>query len=133
MKMKLWLIGLSALFSVALFARDGKDEAVVYVFGYSTSFSDSTIVLTAVQPLRGATLEAKTKFLSGREAYSYQLQSYLESRNPAAQTCAVFFNKKRAKLEKKYVALRNRIKANKNVKLVELDAATFAFTPLVQP
>ncbi|MCH5181879.1 MAG: hypothetical protein J1F06_04525 [Prevotellaceae bacterium] len=90
-------------------------------------------MLTSVQPLPGVTLESRTKFLPGREGYSYQLKTYLESREPKVQTCAVFFAKTRARLEKKYVALRNRLKANKKVRLRELGASEFTFAPSVLP
>lgn len=131
MKLKLWLVGLSALFSSVLSAQNGKN-ATVYIFGYSTAFNDSAVVLTSVQPLHGVTLEAKTGFLPGREIYSRQLKAYLESRDSTPQTCAVFFAKTRAKLEKKYAAVRYRMKMNKNIKLRELSASDFTFVSVAR-
>ena len=49
----------------------------MYMFGFSASFQDSIIYMTDVQEIEGVWYDTKTKFLLGREHYSYQLKEYL--------------------------------------------------------
>lgn len=134
MKLKTGLLGFLAVCSIAVLpAQRTKDDATVYLFGYSAAFNDSTVFLTSVQPLKGVALSHKTRFLPHREAYSAQLKAYLESREPYVQTCAVFFAGSRAKLEKKYAMVRARLKSSRKVKLQELSGAEFQFTRIENP
>lgn len=83
----------------------------IYIFGFSASFNDSTIYFTDIQHIDSAWIENKTKFLLGRENYSYQLRDYLsENKSQPHRTCVVVFafnkkdiNKKLANMKKKYI------------------------------
>lgn len=46
----------------------------MFMFGFSASFQDSIIYMTDVQEIEGAWYDTKTKFLLGRQHYSYQAQ-----------------------------------------------------------
>ena len=81
--------------------EQGKSPRTMYVFGMAASFNDSTVCFTPVEQVKGAWVSQKSKFLLGREEYSYQLRQYLaDSMAMANRTCITFFGKKQAKLEK---------------------------------
>lgn len=80
----------------------------VYMFGFAASFQDSIIYMTDIQDVQGAWMETKSKFLLGRDNYSYQLKNYLETQEQPQRVCVVFFAKNRKKAEKMYVKLRKK-------------------------
>ena len=88
----------------------------VYMFGFAASFQDSVVYITDIQDVKGAWLDSKTKFLEGRDNYSYQLKEYFaDSLQMPQRICMTFFatNKKKAerkkeKLLKKYVDKKKR-------------------------
>ncbi len=78
----------------------------MYMFGFAASFNDSTVYFTDIQEVDSAWIETKTNFLLGREYYSNQLRNYLKFRQQPNRTCIVMFDKKKSKLEKKYLKLK---------------------------
>ena len=72
-----------------------------HIFGFATSFNDSTVYLTEIQYVDSAYI-GKSNFLFSRENYSYQLQNYLKSKGIANPTCVTTFAKKQKNIEKKY-------------------------------
>ena len=92
------------------FAKKVKTDHM-YMFGFSASFKDSTIYITDIQDVQGAWYNTKTKFLLGRDNYSYQLKEYMANQQQQPnRVCMVFFatSKKKAekqlqKIKKKYV------------------------------
>lgn len=115
------------LISMPVQARNDKDG--VYIFGVSTSFNDSTVYFTEIQYLDSAQLTRRKEFLFGRDHYSYQLKSYMQSINAVTPTCMVVFAKKRNKIEKKYLKLRKRYQNHKRERyeLKFIDANVFRF------
>lgn len=83
----------------------------IYIFGFSASFNDSIVYITDIQHMDSAWIGKKTKFLLGRENFSYQLRDYLsESLSQPHRTCMVVYGfsqkdikKKLADLKKKYI------------------------------
>lgn len=110
---------------------DDKEKDVVYAFGMGTSFNDSTAYLTNVQVIPQASLDKKTKFLIYRDVYSRQLKQYLESQYAAHQTCTIIFATSRKNAEKEYLKVRRTLKHDKATKVVELEAGSFKFSPIV--
>lgn len=80
----------------------------VYMFGFAASFQDSVIYMTDIQDVQGAWMDTKSKFLLGRDNYSYQLKNHLETQGLLQRVCVVFFAKNRKKAEKMYVKLRKK-------------------------
>ena len=79
----------------------------VYIFGFAASFNDSTVYFTDIQEIDSAWIEKKNNFLQARQLYSYQLRDYLVSaKQMPHRTCIVFADKKRKKVEKKYLKMR---------------------------
>jgi len=115
----------------------GKSPHTMYLFGMAASFNDSTVCITPVEQVKGAWVSKKSKFLLGREEYSYQLRQYLaDSMAMSHRTCITFFGKKKAKMEKqrqKMLALytvgkkKNKKAARPPYHVVELDSTDFHF------
>lgn len=72
----------------------------MYIVGVSASFTDSLIYFTDVQFVDSVTLNSE-KLLSNRSQYSEQLEDYLKMREGGKnRTCFIYYNKKKASLEK---------------------------------
>ena len=79
----------------------------MYMFGLAASFNDTIVHFTDIQEVDSTWIETKNKFLAERDNYSYQMRNYLEQKkNMPQRTCIVFYNKKRSKLEKKYLKMK---------------------------
>jgi len=110
----------------------------LYMFGFSASFSDSTIYVTDIQDVEGAWIDTKSKFLMGRDNYSYQLKEYLADKMQLPnRVCIVFFATNKAKAEKKMKKLMKMYipnpKKKKNLKPYEvryLNVSDFKFSPI---
>lgn len=88
----------------------------VYMFGFSASFQDSTIYITDIQDVPDAWMDTKSKFLLGRDSYSYQLKNYLTDQQQPNRVCMVFFATKKAKAEKQYAKVLKKYTNVKNKK-----------------
>ena len=106
----------------------------VYMFGFAASFTDSIVHFTNIQAVDSAWTDQKTKFLLGRDNYSYQLKSYLtEKLSMPHRTCIVVFNTDRAKLEKEYVKMKRLYTEKKALGKYDvkyLEESSFKFTPV---
>jgi len=79
----------------------------MYMFGFAASFSDTIVHFTDIQAIDSVCIDSKTRFMSGRENYSYQLRDYLANKMQMPhRTCVVFYNEKREKLEKEYLKMK---------------------------
>lgn len=112
--------------------------AHLYMFGFSASFSDSTVYVTDIQDVEGAWIDSKTNFLLGRDNYSYQLKEYMADKMQMPnRVCMVFYATSKAKAEKKLMKLMKKYvpnpKKKKNLKPYEvhyLNAQDFKFSPI---
>lgn len=100
----------------------------VYIYGFASSFNDSTVYFTEVQQVDSAELEHKTKFLYNRSGYSNQLESYLESVGVPHTTCVTFFGTNRKAVETKYLKLRQRYLKNNRFNIKYIEKSQFAYT-----
>lgn len=114
-------------------AKSNTPKKTIYAFAYGTNFNDSTAYISAITALPNVQLEPKTKFLQSRSQYALQLKQYLEKNYGGHFMCAVLFNTKKDKLEKRYVKMR-RSAANKkaNVRLVEIPVTDFTLKPVIE-
>lgn len=106
----------------------------LYIFGFSASFTDSIVYMTDVQEIDSAWIDNKTKFLVGREQYSYQLKNYFANTlNMQGRTCIVIYATKREEAEKKYVKMKRlyTIKAKNRYDMRYLSVTDFRFKPVV--
>lgn len=129
MKRNAFFFLLSLLFVLPMAAKD-KEEGV-YIFGYAFNFSDSTLYATPIQRLDNSVLDKKTGFLIGRSTYAEQLKSYIaETLGKQHETCVIFFDKKRAAVEKQLVKLRRLARKNGYAEILEFDSEYFRFDPV---
>lgn len=78
----------------------------MYIFGMAASFSDTIVHFTNVQEINNAWINTKGNFLLGRNFYSMELRNYLKYQGMDNRTCIVVANKKREKLEKKFLKMK---------------------------
>lgn len=106
--------------------NEWKTPKDMYIFGFATSFTDTTAYVTAVMHVENTSIKKKNGFLYARNEYSYQLRDYVEQmgfKNPVVVVC---FNQDKKKLEKKFMKM-----MAKNIKsgtlLKHLSAEQFKF------
>lgn len=78
----------------------------IYMFGFSASFSDSTVYFTDIQVLDSAWVDEKTGFLEHRNLYSQQLKDYLAASMQANRVCVVMYALTKKEAEKKYLKMK---------------------------
>lgn len=99
--------------NVAMATGDGKkkdkeEEKIVYVWGVSMAFTDSTVYFTEIMPVDGAVLV--DGFLPNRHLYAYELKDYMSfGENMPGRTSYIYFSENRSKLEKKEVKIKKRL------------------------
>ena len=76
-KIALAILALAGIGSISSHAKN--EPRTAYIFGFASSFNDSTVYFTDVQKVDSAYFTRKSKFLVSRENYSYQLRDYLTS------------------------------------------------------
>ncbi|MEG1562844.1 MAG: hypothetical protein RR365_03830 [Bacteroides sp.] len=104
----------------------------VYAFGISTSFTDTVVYYTDIQLMDSIKLD-KNGFLPHRDAYSFQLKSFLEFElNKTSQTSMMYFSENKSKLEREAGKVLDRYKKNKSLTLVKVDTTKFRFTKPVE-
>lgn len=109
MKMNIRKLALAALMmalgfsSLANAAKN--DPKTAYIFGFASSFNDSTVYITGVQKVDSAYFVGKANFLVSRDNYSFQLRDYLEQQGAGYRTCAVIYDLNQKKVEKKWMKL----------------------------
>lgn len=110
----------------------GYRPAKIYMFGFATSFNDSTVYLTDIQTVNAYLVNNRTKFLANREDYSYQLRNYLQSNGlEAYPTCITMFAENEKDATKKYLKLKERYeKSKKRYSIKSLKDSQFKYTPV---
>lgn len=101
--------------------------AKAYIFGFASSFNDSTVYFTEIQELDSVYIDSKTKFLYSRENYSGQLREHLQMEGVKAPTCVTCYALKRKDIEKKYARLRKKYAANGNFIVKEVKQPGFRY------
>ncbi len=105
----------------------------MFMFGFSASFQDSIIYMTDVQEVVGAWYDTKTKFLLGRQHYSYQLKDFLATnKQQPNRVCVVMYALSRKEAEKKFIKLRKEytVKAKGKYDVKYLTLSEFKFEPV---
>lgn len=117
--MKLSKFGLATVAAALLLSLtiQAKNEMrKTYIFGFASSFNDSTVYFTEIQEIDSAWVTSKNKFLISRENYSYQLRDYLSGQGLEDRTCMVEYSNDPKKLEKTWNKLYNRYAHNQKKK-----------------
>lgn len=118
--MKKIILTLAILLSGVLAVNAKIEKQPTYLYGFATSFNDSTVYFVEIQLVEDAWVDSKTKFLYGRDNYSYQLRDYLRSTGCKTPTCMTGFATTKKKAEEKYLKLRGKYlaKGNYNIKYI---------------
>ncbi len=132
MKVNKFIFLLLALFAFTSANARLKVAENVYLFGFSASFTDSTIYITEIQKIDSALIETKGDFLIARDSYAKQLRNYftLKHSDPH-RTNIVYFGLTRKKAEKIFSKLRKMytVKSRNKYDLIYLTPSDFTFTP----
>lgn len=100
MKSFKFLVSLFLVLMVCTASTLEDNKKGMYIVGVSASFTDSLIYFTDVQFVDSVTLNSE-KLLPNRSQYSEQLEDYLKMREGGKnRTCFIYYNKKKAALEK---------------------------------
>ena len=100
MKSFKFLVSLFLVLMVCTASTLEDNKKGMYIVGVSASFTDSLIYFTDVQFVDSVTLNSE-KLLPNRSQYSEQLEDYLKTREGGKnRTCFIYYNKKKAALEK---------------------------------
>ena len=123
-----WTFFLVFVLLVAAPAQAKKTQKSIYAFAVAECFRDTVVCMTEIQLLDDAQQQRKTKFLLGRNAYSQQFKDHLmRQMGLPNRMVALFFSKKRSKVEKRFQKVRKRYLADKKVSLVIVPASDFRF------
>ena len=98
----------------------------VYMFGFATNFTDSTVYLTPVQLAEGAVIDSKTHFLVDRDLFALQFKRFIDAQHHSQVMSTVFFDTSRSSLEKQYVKVKRHARRD-HKKIQELPASDFTF------
>ena len=133
MTTQLKIILLAATLAGTVFTTNARTRQVprMYMFGMAASFTDSLVYFTGVQQVDSAWIDQKSRYLKGRDNYSYQLRNYLsEQHGLHHRTCIVMYNEDRRKLEKEYLKMRElyTTKARQPFEIHDLTEQDFRFT-----
>jgi len=107
MSIKKCLLTVCALFAV-LDISAAPNARTIYIYGFAASFNDSTVYFTELQKVDSAYIDSKTKFLYGRENYSYQLQDFLDQKGWKHAVCITSYGLTKKEAEKKFLYLRKK-------------------------
>ncbi|MBO5185672.1 MAG: hypothetical protein J6B91_01290 [Prevotella sp.] len=100
---------LVSLFAIGEVSAKKKMLPKGYMFGFSAAFTDSVVYFTDIQAVDSVWIDTKSKFLLGRDNYSYQLKDYFtQQKNMPSRTCVVFFGKEKKDVEKKLLKMRKK-------------------------
>ncbi|MBR5440378.1 MAG: hypothetical protein IKV37_02305 [Prevotella sp.] len=101
----------------------------VFMFGFASSFNDSTVYLTDIQTIDTAWIDTRSNFIYGRQDFSYQFAEHLRSNENPYPTAIIVFAEKRKDIEKKFLKLRKRYTNPKKgvFTIKSIDTNTFRF------
>ncbi len=109
MKMNIRKLALAALMmalgfsSLANAAKN--DPKTAYIFGFASSFNDSTVYITGVQKVDSAYFVGKANFLVSRDNLFFPAERLPGAAGSRYRTCAVFYDLNQKKVEKKWMKL----------------------------
>ncbi|WP_146154257.1 hypothetical protein [Prevotella sp. oral taxon 376] len=127
LELRLKVIFTALMLLVAMNVSASNKKATIYAFGFSASFNDSTVYFTDVQQIDNATIESKSKFLSGRTEYADQFRDYFNSIGLEHRTCIILYSLTLKNAEKKLVKLRKRYSKDGHYKVKYLTGNEFKF------
>lgn len=98
--LKIGFLSVAAALFLSLSIQAKNEMKKAYIFGFASSFNDSTVYFTEIQEIDSAYFTSKNKFLVSRENYSYQLRDYLSGLGNEHRTCMVEYGFDEKKIKK---------------------------------
>ena len=130
MKSFKFLVSLFLVLMVCTASTLEDNKKGMYIVGVSASFTDSLIYFTDVQFVDSVTLNSE-KLLPNRSQYSEQLEDYLKMREGGKnRTCFIYYNKKKASLEKMVKKMKEKYQKDGKSILMET-GSDFKFTKAI--
>lgn len=130
MKSFKFLVSLFLVLMVCTASTLEDNKKGMYIVGVSASFTDSLIYFTDVQFVDSVTLNSE-KLLPNRSQYSEQLEDYLKMREGGKnRTCFIYYNKKKAALEKMVKKMKEKYQKDGKSILKEI-GSDFKFTKAI--
>lgn len=120
------LASLFMAIAITATARERKAPKM-YVFGVSTSFNDSTAYFTTIQEIDSVTTAGKTRILSNKQEYSYQLRNHFANKGMANRTCITVNDKDRKKIGKTYAKMKQKLAKKQKYIIKDIDDAEFRY------
>lgn len=113
-------------------AKLGVEETMspnpIWAFGFSASFTDSTVYITDMQLIEDVKVASKTRFIEGRYDYSVQLKNYLENNlKQKNRVCVMMYATRKLDAERKYSEVRKRYTNFTHMNIKYLNASEFKF------
>lgn len=125
------LASLMLMFMVCTAFTSNEKGKGMYIVGVSASFTDSLVYFTDIQFVDSVEL-GKNDLLPMRDQYSDQLDIYLEHKlGMKDRTCFIYFNEKRAKLEKTIKKMKDKYK-KAGTSILRETGDDFKFTKAVE-
>ena len=99
----------------------------VYLFTASSQFGDTVMYVSDIIPVDSVQLTNKYDYLKYRSEFTYGFKQYLaDNYGCENQTCAIFFDTKPKKIQKRFNKVLKRAKNNKlSITLIPKDKYTF--------
>lgn len=113
---KIGFVSVAAALLLSLSIQAKNEVRKAYIFGFASSFNDSTVYFTDIQEIDSAYFTSKNKFLISRENYSSQLREYLSGLGEEHRTCMVEYGFDQKKLQKAWEKLYARYSHNQKKK-----------------
>lgn len=113
MRRKLTLLLLALTVFALTTEAKGRLEKRMFIYGFASSFKDSTVYFTDVMEVGNVWVEDKNGFVLNRADYSLQLRDYLSGMGKADMVALVVFDNNEKKIQKKYARLKKRYAENK--------------------
>lgn len=127
MKLKIIVILLSLMCTLAAGAAKEPKMKPIYIFGFAASFTDSVACQTSIQRLDSAWLDSHD-FLVDRSLYSLQLQVHMEQEEQVANAISsVFFSTSERKMQRLWSKMQRKYEAAQNLIFHVTPADKFQF------
>ena len=108
MRRKLTLLLLALTVFALTTEAKGRLEKRMFIYGFASSFKDSTVYFTDVMEVGNVWVEDKNGFVLNRADYSLQLRDYLSGMGKADMVALVVFDNNEKKIQKKSARLNKR-------------------------
>ena len=120
-----------ALAAICLQAGAQKEQTYemkdVFFIGIATSYIDSIVYLTDIQPLADIAMDTDTKQPLNIEMYTQQLNQYFKDIQANTFVCTTYAREKRKDIEKLYLKLRKKYGKKDGFEIRELAPGTWTY------